>query len=131
MQTTGGHECRTPVPPHVLQETHPLHSKSLSNEENLKLFGTCNSPNGRGHNYTVVVTVHGETDPEYMGEAIMKAFDRKNLDLNGPYFAVVVRTTENVAVCIWGNLQKFLPLGVLYEVKVYEADNNIVVYKGE
>lgn len=67
---------------------------------------------------------------EYMGEAIMKAFDRKNLDLNGPYFAVVVRTTENVAVCIWGNLQKFLPLGVLYEVKVYEADNNIV-YKGE
>uniref|UniRef100_A0A452VCE1 Uncharacterized protein n=1 Tax=Ursus maritimus TaxID=29073 RepID=A0A452VCE1_URSMA len=62
LQTTGGHECRTPVPPHVLQETHPLHSKSLSNEENLKLFGTCNTPNGRGHNYThqrpVTATIH-------------------------------------------------------------------------
>lgn len=29
----------------------PLISKSLSNEENLKLFGKCNNPNGHGHNY--------------------------------------------------------------------------------
>ena len=28
-----------------------LVSKSLSNEENLKLFGKCNNPNGPGHNY--------------------------------------------------------------------------------
>ena len=40
-----------------------LVSKSLSNEENLKLFGKCNNPNGHGHNYKVVVTVHGEVDP--------------------------------------------------------------------
>ncbi|KFO20745.1 6-pyruvoyl tetrahydrobiopterin synthase [Fukomys damarensis] len=31
--------------------SHRLHSKSLSNEENLKLFGKCNNPNGHGHNY--------------------------------------------------------------------------------
>nr|XP_055161246.1 6-pyruvoyl tetrahydrobiopterin synthase [Nyctereutes procyonoides] len=123
--------------------THRLHSKSLSNEENLKLFGKCNNPNGHGHNYKVVVTVHGEIDPvtgmvmnltdlkEYMEEAIMKPLDHKNLDLDVPYFADVVSTTENVAVYIWENLQKFLPLGVLYKVKVYETDNNIVVYKGE
>ncbi|CAD7689960.1 unnamed protein product [Nyctereutes procyonoides] len=121
----------------------PLVSKSLSNEENLKLFGKCNNPNGHGHNYKVVVTVHGEIDPvtgmvmnltdlkEYMEEAIMKPLDHKNLDLDVPYFADVVSTTENVAVYIWENLQKFLPLGVLYKVKVYETDNNIVVYKGE
>uniref|UniRef100_A0A8C0FZE0 6-pyruvoyltetrahydropterin synthase n=1 Tax=Chelonoidis abingdonii TaxID=106734 RepID=A0A8C0FZE0_CHEAB len=30
---------------------HRLHSKSLSDEENLKLFGKCNNPNGHGHNY--------------------------------------------------------------------------------
>jgi len=64
-------------------------------------------------------------------EAIMKPLDHKNLDLDVPYFADVVSTTENVAVYIWENLQKFLPLGVLYKVKVYETDNNIVVYKGE
>nr|XP_032634948.1 6-pyruvoyl tetrahydrobiopterin synthase-like [Chelonoidis abingdonii] len=39
---------------------HRLHSKSLSDEENLKLFGKCNNPNRHGHNYKVVVTVRGE-----------------------------------------------------------------------
>ncbi|KAM9767336.1 6-pyruvoyl tetrahydrobiopterin synthase isoform 3-T3 [Dama dama] len=68
---------------------------------------------------------------ECMEEAIMKPLDHKNLDLDVPYFADIVSTTENVAVYIWENLQKFLPVGVLYKVKVYETDNNIVVYKGE
>nr|XP_042136838.1 6-pyruvoyl tetrahydrobiopterin synthase isoform X3 [Peromyscus maniculatus bairdii]XP_042136839.1 6-pyruvoyl tetrahydrobiopterin synthase isoform X3 [Peromyscus maniculatus bairdii] len=68
---------------------------------------------------------------EYMEEAIMKPLDHRNLDLDVPYFADVVSTTENVAVYIWENLQKLLPAGVLYKVKVYETDNNIVVYKGD
>ena len=68
---------------------------------------------------------------ECMEEAIMKPLDHKNLDLDVPYFADIVSTTENVAVYIRENLQKFLPVGVLYKVKVYETDNNIVVYKGE
>ncbi|XP_006026717.2 6-pyruvoyl tetrahydrobiopterin synthase [Alligator sinensis] len=116
---------------------------SLSNEENLKLFGKCNNPNGHGHNYKVVVTVRGEIDPvsgmvinltdlkEHMQEAIMKPLDHKNLDKDVEYFADVVSTTENVAVFIWENLQKRLPPGTLYKVKVYETDQNIVVYKGE
>nr|XP_013811720.1 PREDICTED: 6-pyruvoyl tetrahydrobiopterin synthase [Apteryx mantelli mantelli] len=118
-------------------------SKSLSDEENLKLFGKCNNPNGHGHNYKVVVTVRGEIDPvsgmvlnltdlkEYMQEAIMEPLDHKNLDKDVPYFAEVVSTTENVAVFIWENLKKLLPVGTLYKVKVYETDQNIVVYKGE
>lgn len=89
-----------------------------------------------------MVTVDGEIDPVtgmvinltdlkgYMEEAIMKPLDHKNLDLDVPYFADIVSTTENVAVYIWENLQKFIPVG-LYKVKVYETDNNIVVYKGE
>ncbi|XP_049745262.1 6-pyruvoyl tetrahydrobiopterin synthase isoform X4 [Elephas maximus indicus] len=111
------HRCRVPT-------GVSSGSKSLSDEENLKLFGKCNNPNGHGHNYKVVVTVHGE-------EAIMKPLDHKNLDLDVPYFAHVVSTTENVAVCIWENLQKFLPMGVLYKVKVCETENNIVIYKGK
>uniref|UniRef100_A0A7N5KA65 6-pyruvoyl tetrahydrobiopterin synthase n=1 Tax=Ailuropoda melanoleuca TaxID=9646 RepID=A0A7N5KA65_AILME len=101
--------------------THQLHNKSLSNEENLKLFGKYNNPNGHGHNYKVADTVHGEIDPvtgmvmnltdlkEYMQEATVKALDHKNLDLDVPYFADVVSMTENVAVYIWENLQKVLP----------------------
>ncbi|XP_015273506.1 PREDICTED: 6-pyruvoyl tetrahydrobiopterin synthase-like [Gekko japonicus] len=123
--------------------SHRLHSKSLSDEENQKLFGKCNNPNGHGHNYKVEVTVQGKIDPttgmvinltdlkDYMQEAIMEPLDHKNLDKDVPYFADVVSTTENVAVFIWENLQKRLPKGTLYKVKVYETDKNIVVYKGE
>uniref|UniRef100_A0A8C3FPC2 6-pyruvoyl tetrahydrobiopterin synthase n=2 Tax=Chrysemys picta bellii TaxID=8478 RepID=A0A8C3FPC2_CHRPI len=68
---------------------------------------------------------------EYMQEAIMEPLDHKNLDKDVAYFADVVSTTENVAVYIWENLQKRLPVGTLYKVKVYETDQNIVVYKGE
>ncbi|XP_054854003.1 6-pyruvoyl tetrahydrobiopterin synthase isoform X2 [Eublepharis macularius] len=123
--------------------SHRLHSKSLSDEENQKLFGKCNNPNGHGHNYKVEVTVQGKIDPatgmvinltdlkDYMQEAIMEPLDHKNLDKDVPYFANVVSTTENVAVFIWENLQKHLPKGALYKVKVYETDKNTVVYKGE
>ncbi|XP_061448468.1 6-pyruvoyl tetrahydrobiopterin synthase-like [Rhineura floridana] len=123
--------------------SHLLHSNLLSDEENLKLLGKCNNPNGHGHNYKVAVTVRGEIDPVtgmvinltdlkgYMEEAIMEPLDHKNLDKDVPYFANVVSTTENVAVFIWENLQKCLPKGTLYKVKVYETDKNVVVYKGE
>ncbi|XP_043912227.1 6-pyruvoyl tetrahydrobiopterin synthase isoform X2 [Protopterus annectens] len=42
---------------------HRLHSKTLSEEENKKIFGKCNNPNGHGHNYKVEVTVYGEIHP--------------------------------------------------------------------
>ena len=38
---------------------------------------------------------------ECMEEAIMKPLDHKNLDLDVPYFADIVSTTENVSVYIW------------------------------
>ncbi|NWR75682.1 PTPS synthase, partial [Centropus unirufus] len=126
---------------------HRLHSKALSDEENLKLFGKCNNPNGHGHNYKagllILLLFSLQIDPvsgmvmnltdlkEYMQEAIMEPLDHKNLDKDVPYFADVVSTTENVAVFIWENLQKLLPTGSLYKVKVYETDQNVVVYKGE
>ncbi|XP_067423021.1 6-pyruvoyl tetrahydrobiopterin synthase-like [Emydura macquarii macquarii] len=120
---------------------HRLSSKSLSDAENKKLFGKCN--HSHGHNYKVVVTVRGEIDPtsgmvinltdlkEYMQEAIMELLDHKNLEQDVAYFANVVSTTENLAVYIWENLQKRLPAGALYKVKVYESEQNVVVYKGE
>uniref|UniRef100_A0A8C2G740 6-pyruvoyl tetrahydrobiopterin synthase n=1 Tax=Cyprinus carpio TaxID=7962 RepID=A0A8C2G740_CYPCA len=122
---------------------HRLHSKSLSDEENKRIFGKCNNPNGHGHNYTVEVTVRGKIDKntgmvmnltdlkEYIEEAIMKPFDHKNLDLDVPYFADVVSTTENLSVFIWDSMVKLLPPDSLYEIRIYETDKNIVVYRGE
>ncbi|XP_048466825.1 6-pyruvoyl tetrahydrobiopterin synthase [Rhincodon typus] len=68
---------------------------------------------------------------EHIQEAIIKPLDHKNLDKDVPYFTNVVSTTENVAIFIWDNLQKYLSPNLLYEVKVYETDKNIVVYRGE
>ncbi|XP_047673877.1 6-pyruvoyl tetrahydrobiopterin synthase isoform X2 [Tachysurus fulvidraco] len=103
---------------------HRLHSKSLTDEENERIFGKCNNPNGHGHNYKVEVTVQGK-------EGILKPLDHKNLDLDVPFFANTVSTTENLAVFIWDNMVKLLPPNMLYEIKVHETDKNIVVYRGE
>ncbi|XP_059386098.1 6-pyruvoyl tetrahydrobiopterin synthase-like [Carassius carassius] len=122
---------------------HRLHSKSLSDEENKRIFGKCNNPNGHGHNYTVEVTVRGKIDKktgmvmnltdlkEFIEEAIMKPLDHKNMDLDVPYFADVVSTTENLSVFIWESLEKLLPPDSLHEIKIYETDKNIVVYRGD
>ncbi|KAL8173554.1 UNVERIFIED_CONTAM: hypothetical protein K2H54_008638 [Gekko kuhli] len=68
---------------------------------------------------------------EYMQEAILEPLDHKNLDQDVDFFADVVSTTENLAIYIWNNLEKILPAGCLYKVKVYESDKNFIVYKGE
>uniref|UniRef100_A0A8C0ADH6 6-pyruvoyltetrahydropterin synthase n=1 Tax=Bos mutus grunniens TaxID=30521 RepID=A0A8C0ADH6_BOSMU len=133
----GSSPTGTSVPPRLFGTTHHPHSKSLSDEEDLKLFGNsvitfCFIT------YKVVLTVPGEIGPvtgmvlnltdlqEYTEEAIMKY-----LGLDVPYFADIVSTTENVDIYTWENLQKFLPVGVLDKIKVYETNNNIVVYKGK
>ncbi|XP_053125239.1 6-pyruvoyl tetrahydrobiopterin synthase-like [Hemicordylus capensis] len=120
--------------------SHRLACKSLSDAENKELFGECNQRHG--HNYRVVVTIRGEIDPASgmvvdltylkacMKEAITKPLDKKNLDEDVPYFANITSTTENLAMFIWGNLQKCLPATALHKLKLYETDQNSVSYKG-
>lgn len=123
---------------------HRLHSKQLSAEENVKIFDKCNNPNGHGHNYVVEVTVKGHVDSatgmvmnitdlkKIIEKAVMKPLDHKNIDLDVDYFKDVVSTTENVAVFIWNGIVKELPDNVkLDQVKIWETEKNIVVYKGE
>nr|CAG4649809.1 EOG090X0HIM [Scapholeberis mucronata] len=123
---------------------HRLHSHLLTDEENRNIFSKCNNPNGHGHNYTVEVTVKGPIDEktgmvmnladlkEAMEQCIMKVMDHKNLDKDVPHFANVVSTTENVAVFIWDSLSVQLSNpNLLHEVKVFETEKNIMVYRGE
>lgn len=68
----------------------------------------------------------------YINTAVMEPLDHKNLDKDVPYFKDVVSTTENVAVYIWNNLKKIMDNpDLLYEIKLYETEKNIVIYKGE
>lgn len=128
----------------AISSCHRLHSENLTEEENKRVYGKCNNYWGHGHNYTVEVTVRGPVDPItgmvmnlsdlklYMKDVLMSQLDHKNLDKDVPYFKNVVSTTENVAIYIFNELRKIMPdPDLLYEVKIHETDNNIVIYRGE
>ena len=64
----------------------------------------------------------------------MEPLDHKNLDLDVGWFrdSRRVSTTENVAIFIWNGVVEKLPQNVaLDQVKIWETDKNIVVYRGE
>lgn len=116
----------------------------MNDAENLLTYGKCNNPNGHGHNYTVEVTLYGPIDPktgmvenltnlkDYMEKVIMNVMDHKSLDKDVPYFETRPSTTENVAIFIWTQMKKIMKKpDLLYEVKIYETDNNIVYYRGD
>ncbi|CAL7946390.1 unnamed protein product [Xylocopa violacea] len=128
----------------IISSCHRLHNEDLSEEENKKIYGKCNNYWGHGHNYIVEVTVRGPVNSItgmvmnisdlklYMKEVLMDELDHKNLDKDVPYFKTVVSTTENVAIFIFNRLKTIMPNpNLLYEVKIYETDKNIVVFRGE
>ncbi|CAF1541025.1 unnamed protein product [Adineta ricciae] len=145
--------CSTPKVYITRRETfssaHRLHSTALSDEDNMHIFGKCNNPNGHGHNYVLEVTVVGHVD-EHAGmvmniadlkhiiqEHVLKLVDHKHLDLDLDHFRInkIVSTTENLAIYIWQQLTTAIRNQSdkvhLYEIKLHETENNIVVYRGE
>eukprot|EP00729_Bicosta_minor_P000471 gene470-34330_t len=123
---------------------HRLHSKSLSDEENVKVFGKCNRAHGHGHNYKVEVTLRGQVDAatgmvinlvdlkQHMKTAIMDTMDHRNLDAEVvPFKDGVVSTVENISIFIWEELSKLLDVGLLWEVRVNETEKNVAIYRGE
>lgn len=123
---------------------HRLHNPRWSDEQNRAVFGKCNNVNGHGHNYTIIATFRGPVD-EHSGmvvnlvdvknelKAIEEAIDHKNLDKDVAWFRDngIVSTTENLAVFIWDTLAKTPLRSLLFEVQVYETENNIFSYRGE
>src|ERR1700759_5395731 len=96
--------------------SHYYHNPAFSPEENLRVFGKCNNPNGHGHNYTLELTVKGQVDPnsgfvidlrelkEILNKEVLDAFDHRHLNKEVPEFAHQIPTTENIAVAIWQRL---------------------------
>ncbi|MCW5936329.1 MAG: 6-carboxytetrahydropterin synthase [Fimbriimonadaceae bacterium] len=115
--------------------SHRLHVESLSHEENIRLFGKCNNPNGHGHNYVLEVTVTGEPDPltgmivdlatldEVVEREIVGRYDHKNLDQDVPEFAGRNTTSEVVAQMIFDRLKDKLH-SRLVKVSLFETARN-------
>lgn len=92
---------------------HRLNNYALGAEENERLYGKCNNPNGHGHNYLLEVTVGGTIDPAtgmvfdltaldgIVAEHVLEKFDHKNLNLDMENFRARVPTTENLCAEIY------------------------------
>lgn len=65
-------------------------------------------------------------------KTVMKTLDHKHLDKDVPYFKNVVSTTENVAIYIFNAIKSELPNAIiLHEIKIWETEKNIVIYRGD
>ncbi len=93
--------------------SHRLHSGALTEEENARIFGKCNSPYGHGHNYALEVTVAGPVDPatgmvfdlarldSLVREQVLDTLDHTHLNLDVEAFQRTPPTTENLCVEIY------------------------------
>lgn len=122
---------------------HRLYNPSWSMEENYKVFGKCNNPNGHGHNYNIEVTVVGTPPPEtgmvidlkvlaeILDRELIELVDHKHLNVDVPFLQGIIPTAENMAKAFWKVLEPKIPHGRLYSIKLYESENNLVEYRGE
>jgi 6-pyruvoyltetrahydropterin/6-carboxytetrahydropterin synthase len=129
--------------------SHRLHSDKLSEDENQRIYGKCNNPNGHGHNYVVEVTVRGEPDRRTgvvidLGkfEALLDAeidarFDHKHLNLDTAFFKDCTATAETIAVVIWNLIAAKIPACrsgekvELHRVRLIETARSWFDYYGE
>lgn len=125
--------------------SHRLHSPLISDEENRRLFGKCNSPNGHGHNYVVEPAVMVRLDPagpppftletleRLTGEAVIARFDHKHLNEDTREFATkggVNPSVENIARVCFDLLAPAVREsgGELASVTVWETEKTSATY---
>jgi len=140
--------------PHMIQlslkfefsAAHRLHSPSLSESENLELFGRCTNPNGHGHNYELEVTLIGPPDAtgrlfpihqlqNIVTTHILDRFDHKHLNLDCEEFQTgggLNPTVENIAAVIYQklkpNIEGGAPPAKLHRIKLWETPKTVAEY---
>jgi 6-pyruvoyltetrahydropterin/6-carboxytetrahydropterin synthase len=123
---------------------HRLFRPEFSDQQNLEVFGKCSNPNWHGHNYTLVITVKGEINPDtgfvinlsqlsrLINERVIQKLDHKNINLEVDFMNGKLASTENMAVGIWDQLSEEIQKSgaMLHSVKLIETENNSVEYFG-
>jgi len=122
---------------------HRLHNPKWDDAKNKEVFGLCNNPNYHGHNYTLIVKVTGDIDPEtgylidlkdlktLIKEEVTNPFDHSNLNLDRPEFENLNPTAENIARVIWEKLSARIDDNKTVHIRLYETENNFVEYYGK
>src|SRR5438046_4262382 len=91
---------------------HRLHTATLSDAENMRLYSKCNNPTGHGHGYLTETTIGGEYDERSgtlydfvaLNDAIhesVKPWQDRHLDLETKDFRGAPSTGENIARALW------------------------------
>ena len=119
---------------------HRLHSSSLSDDENAKLYGKCNYPNYHGHNYELEVKVTGEVNPvsgyvmdmkalsQLIRSEVLEKFDHKNLNLDTAEFKERIPSAENISIVIYHILRAKIDPRMDLHIRLYETPRNYVEY---
>lgn len=123
---------------------HKLFREDWSEEKNEQVFGKCANKNWHGHNFDLFVTVKGEVSEEtgfvvdlkwlsdLLKEKVIEQLDHKNLNLDVPFLAGKMVSTEVIAMEIWKQIEADIAeVGAeLYHIKLMETENNFVEYWG-
>ena len=122
---------------------HRVHNPQLSDEENARLFGKCNNPNGHGHNYMLDVSVRGLIDQRtgyvidlsvlkrIVEERVVSKIDHRHFNLDVEFMRGVNPTSENIIVALWRELEPAVRPGTLVRLVLWETTNNYVEYTGD
>jgi 6-pyruvoyltetrahydropterin/6-carboxytetrahydropterin synthase len=122
---------------------HRLHNPNWTDEKNALFYGLCNNANYHGHNYTIIVKVTGEVDPEsgylmdlkvlkdIIRKEVTHRFDHKNLNLDLEDFKNSIPTAENIAYVSWHRIREKLDTKLSLHITLYETDRNFIEYDGQ
>jgi 6-pyruvoyltetrahydropterin/6-carboxytetrahydropterin synthase len=122
---------------------HRLDNPTWDEAKNKAVFGLCNNANYHGHNYTLIVKLTGEVNPdtgylmdlkdlkEVIRRGVLEKFDHRNLNLDVVEFKNLNPTAEHIAFVIWTILRKEIELNLELSVKLYETERNFVEYNGK
>ncbi len=113
---------------------HRYYKPEWDEAKNRAVFGRCFNPPAHGHNYMLEVTVSGEVDPKTgmvinlfdlkrVLLAVLEEFDHKNLNLDMPYFASQIPTSENLARVLWTKLVTQQDIGALHAIRLHEDED--------
>lgn len=123
---------------------HRVYNPAWSEEKNQSVFGPCSGPHFHGHNYELEVTVAGFTNPDtgyvidlrllknLIENHVIAQLDHKNLNLDVPFLAGRIPSSENLIVALWEEIARLLPSGVkLVSLRLWETPRNCFTYYGE
>jgi 6-pyruvoyltetrahydropterin/6-carboxytetrahydropterin synthase len=113
---------------------HRLHTATLSDLENVRLYGKCNNPTGHGHGYLTETTIGGEYDGRSgtlydfvsLNNAIhesLKPWQDRHLDLETDDFRRMPSTGENIVRALWPKLDHRIGQQ-LVRLRLWETANN-------